>query len=286
MTNIDAVGAPAPPPPPPCQNPTVDLEVEKPTLTLRHDHANKLKIVVSPASCRATEYKIEIKRASGGGWFQLANTRSFRWIARVAGKFKLRGTAKVDGSDVQSGEKDVEVKFPTYAQIVSDGRVLAAARREWALTLRDCTPPRRRERCFWIQLDTKLNRYLCAPRSNGAWVGPNQGASVAPPPRPPDNPASPDPNAKGARYVVSMFHTHTATTYRPGPGVRPLGPSGADGNFHNAHQVPGVVYDYVSPVPATPANPHGAIPMGHPLAAPAMLYRSVGAGNIDPRPTP
>lgn len=285
MTNIDSAAPPAPPPPP-CVSPTVDLEVAKNVLTLKHNRSNRLRITTTPPSCVPSAYKIEIQRASGGAWFPLATTRSYLWLARVAGKFKLRGTATINGADVQSGTKDVEVKFPTYAQIVSDARVLAAMRRQWALTLADCTPPRRRERCFWIQLDTGLNRYICAPRAVGAWIPPTGTGAVTPPPRPADNPTNPDPNAASARYVVGMFHTHTPTTYRPPPGIRPLGPSGADGNFHDYHKVPGVVYDYVAPGPPTPAHPHGSIPMGHPLGAPAMLYRSVGPGNIDPRPTP
>jgi len=290
MTNIDAVGAPAPPPPPPCPNPTIDLEVDHAVRTLKHAHANRLKIVVSPASCRASAYKIEIQRASGGAWFPLATTRSFRWLARVAGTFKLRGTATIDGADVQSGTKDVELRFPTYAEMVGDGHTRRAAARVWAETLRNCTQHpvnQRRELGYWIQLNTRprVNRYVFTHRTEGSWRLPGQGASVSIPPRPADTPASPDPNANGATYPVASFHTHTPTTYRPlGLSPRGVGPSGGDPLFpgdmeaDTADTVPGVVYDYVE----SPAG-SGGIPMAHPLHAPARLYCSLG---IDPRPTP
>lgn len=290
MTNIDAVGAPAPPPPPPCQNPTVELEVEHPIRTLKHAHANLLRIVVSPPACRASAYKIEIQRASGGAWFPLATVRTFRWLARVAGTFKLRGTATIDGADVQSGTKDVEVKFPTYAQIVGDGHTRRSTARVWAETRRDCTqnPNRRRELGYWIRLDTRprVNRYILTDRTEGNWRAPGQGASVSIPPRPADDPANPDPNARGAKYAVASFHTHTPTVYRVGFAhfPRPIGPSGGPGNppgdaeADTADQVPGVVYDYMEDPPGS-----GSIPIGHPLDSPAQLYLSLG---IDPRPTP
>ena len=118
MTNIDAVGAPAPPPPPPCTSPKVELEVEKALLTLKHDCQCRLTINVTPESCPVTAYKIEIQKASGGSWFLLSDMRNYAWTARVAGKFKIRGTATVNGSDVQSDLKDVEVQFPTYDQLL------------------------------------------------------------------------------------------------------------------------------------------------------------------------
>jgi hypothetical protein len=284
MTNIDAASGAAPPAPPRCQNPTVDLEVPSNLLTIKHDRNNRLRIVITPQTCRATAYKIEIKRASGGGWFTLSTRRNYLWSARVAGKFKLRGTATIEGSDVQSGEKDVEVQFPNYAQIVGDSRVRTLTNREWRSTLRECTRRRRRERGFWIQVNTKTNRYFASNRSTGNWVGPAAGASVNLPGRPADVPASPDPNAKSVKYPVASFHTHTPTTFRPNPpppaapSVRPVGPSTADNNADNTDQVPGVVYDFVE----SPAG-SGSIPMRHPKNSAATLYRSLG---VDRRPTP
>jgi hypothetical protein len=281
MTNIDSVNPPAVPPVrPPCTGPSVELEVQKALLTLRHDRSNRLRIVITPATCRGKKFRIEIKRASGGGWFKLSPTRSFLWLARIAGTFKLRGIAEIEGSDVISPEKDVEVQFPDYAQIVGDPVVRGGTNREWALTLRECRrrPNRRRERGFWITLNTRINRYTFTNRVKGAWVGPADGAEVPLVPRPADNPANPDPNARGAKYPVASFHTHTPTEFRPGPGTRGVGPSPPDNNVDSSDQVPGVVYDFVE----SPAG-SGSIPMGHPKASAAMRYHSMG---LNRRPTP
>lgn len=296
MTNIDAVGAPAPPPPPPCQNPTVELEVEQAVRTLKHECANRLTVVITPASCRATEYKIEIQSASGGAWLVLSQRRSYPWLVRIAGKFKVRGMARIEGAEVQSGTKDVEVQFPTYAQIVGDGAVQGATRKEWRQTVKDCSnkpgrdhsgvqqPNRRRERGFFIRIDTRNNRYVFTNRVTGIWVGPGEGAAVALGARPPDDPENPKPNAKGSKYVVASFHTHTSTSLRRGPGARAVGPSDTDDKNNQKRQVPGVVYDYVATQPPRPPNaPLGSIPMGHPKEAAARLYRSLG---VDRRPTP
>jgi hypothetical protein len=277
MTNIDAVGAPAPPPPPPCTSPKVELEVEKALLTLKHDCQCRLTINVTPESCPVTEYKIEIQKASGGSWFLLSDMRNYAWVARVAGKFKIRGTAKVNGSDVQSDLKDVEVQFPTYDQIVGDGGVRNATAAEWRATVRDCTEKpvnRRRERGFFIRLNTKKNVYTFTNKVTGPWVDPGTGASVSLGARPADDPDNPNPNAKGSKYVVASFHTHTSTNFRT--DGREIGPSSADDSNNTRRQIPGVVYDYT-------AASGNEIPAGHPKTASAKLYKSLG---LERRPTP
>jgi hypothetical protein len=290
MTNLDAVNAPAPPAPPPCTGPTAELEVEKPLLTLKHDCFCRLTVNVSPPSCRATEYKIEIQRASGGAWVLLTQRRSIPWSARIAGKFKLRGMARVEGSEVLSPTKDVEVQFPSYDEIVADAAVKAALDKEWQRTLVLCVnkpgkdyqgnmqPSLRAERGWMIRLDTNVNRYILADPGKRFMVGPFDGAMVdlGGPTRKPDEPPNPKPNDKGAKYVVASFHTHTPTTYLPKGRRRPVGPSAADGRNNTGREVPGVVYDYVAVVA-------GAVPTGHPKEAPAQLYYSAG---VPRRPTP
>ena len=293
MTNIDGVGVPAgagAAAKPKCESPAIDLDVKRNLLTLKHDRANRLKIIIQPATCRATEFRIEIQSAAGGGWFKLSSKRNFLWLARVAGKFKLRGTAKIEGTEYQSGLKDVEVQFPSYDKIVGDALVKKATHAEWVLTVKDCKnkpgldyqgtrqPNLRRERGFFIRIDTRANRYIFTNPGARSWVGPGEGAFVTLGRRPEDDPISSDPNAKGAKYVVASFHAHTATTYRPGPGTRDVGPSARDDINNKTRQIPGVVYDYVdSPVGS------GSIPMGHRKWAKARRYRSLG---LNRRPTP
>jgi hypothetical protein len=214
------------------------------------------------------------------------------WLTRIAGKFKLRGVAKIEGSEVMSDETDVEVKFPTFAQITGDPKASGLMRREWAKTLKDCKdkPGKdylgfeqtnlRRERGFFIQLDTRANKYLATNRALGGWVGPWDGGIVGLGKRPPDEPETPEANAEGAKYVVASFHTHTPTTFLPYGGKREVGPSPTDDQNNTDRECPGVVYDFEG-------SPLGSnkIPTGHPKESAAKCYPSPSKG-LDRRPTP
>lgn len=276
-----AVAAPSAKPKPKKCNPTkLELSVQKASLTLKHDCECDLEVKYEPSDLAVEAVRIETKRASGGPWCTLVNSSSLEpWYAKIAGKFKIRGVVTACGKEHLTPEKDVEVKFPTYQQITDDVGVCAATYLEWFKTLADCTktPNRRRERGFWVLLNTKSNRYEYTETVTGSWSGPTQGASVPLPSRPADQPASPNPCDNGAIYAVASFHTHTPTEFRadsypPGAG-RTTGPSGADNTIDTRDQVPGIVYDYSV----------GTAPMGHPKGSPAQLYKSLG---VDPRPTP
>ncbi len=265
----------------PCPNCTpssVVLEVQKNRLTLKHDRDCRLHVNVQPATVTVDRYRIEIKRASGGSWCTLSNRQTEDpWSAKIAGRFKLRGVASICGTEHFSAEQDVEVQFPDYSQIVGDAAVASATSTEWQNTLADCTqnPNQRRERGFWIKLNTTSNSYEFTGTVTGNWSGPAAGASVPLPSRPADSPASPTPCDAGATYSVASFHTHTPTEFRaaanPRGTVRPVGPSGADNRIDTSDDVPGVVYDYVE----SPAG-SGSVPMGHPESGAATLYHSQG----------
>jgi hypothetical protein len=269
-----------------CRVTAVELKVTKDKLTLKHDRENTLKIEVTGTNFTVDEYRIEIKRASGGPWCVLKRVQTLDpWNAIVAGKFKLRGVVKACGSEHTSPEKDVEVQFPTYAEIVGDSTVSTDVGTEWSNTLADCTatPNRRREKGFWIRLNTKTNTYEHTAVVNGTWNAPADGAGVDIGSRPADAPATPDPCSEdGATYSVASFHTHTPTEFRaaatPPGSTRPIGPSGADNTIDTSDDVPGVVYDFVE----SPAG-SGSIPMGHPKTSAAQLYHSRGK---DRRTTP
>jgi|ERR1022692_515342 hypothetical protein len=259
----------------------VDLVVLKPTLTLKHDAQSNLEVKVTPPDAVVDEYRIEIKRASAAAFAAFAaigHTQKLApWTAKIAGKFKIRGVAKIEGKDVLSAEKDMEVQFPTYSQIVGDAGVQTAVNAEWTSTLGDCTssPNQRREHGFWINLNTTTETYEFGTTVYGAYSGPAGGAAVDLPPRPADVPATLGAADTGATYPVASFHAHTATEFRaaavPPGSRRAVGPSGADNNADNTDDVPGVVYDFVE----SPAG-SGSIPVGHPKTSPAQVYYSAG----------
>lgn len=277
---VAALPAKPKPKPKKCNPTKLELSVQKTNLILKHDRECDLKVWYEPSDLAVEAVRIETKRVSGGSWCTLANSATLKpWYAKIAGKFKIRGVVTVCGKDHFTPEKDVEVKFPTYSQITGDAAVKSACDGQWRQTLADCTqsPNRRRERGFWVLLNTTSNQYEFTATVTGSWSGPTQAASVPLPPRPADQPASPRSCDSGAIYAVASFHTHTPTEFRVGsfpPGTgRPTGPSQADNTIDTSDQVPGIVYDYSV----------GTAPMGHPKGSPTQLYISLG---VNPRPTP
>jgi hypothetical protein len=256
---------------------SVDLLVLKNTLTLKHDNQSKLEIIVRPPQIPVDEYRIEIKRESGGPWCTLSKTAVLDpFVARIAGRFKLRGVAKIYAEELFSAEKDLIVQFPTYSQIVKDSAVQAAADDMWRKTLNDCTlnPNRRRELGMWIPLNTTSDEYEFREVPPGDWSGPDQNAAILLGLRPDDVPAKPQPNAAGATYIVASFHSHTSPEYRgvAFPGLNAyagVGPSRSDDHNSVHRDCPGLVYDYESSPPGI-----CKIPVGHPKTSQAKIYPS------------
>ena len=273
--------------------PVLALSANRRLLTLKHDSDLFLDLSVeAPTGDPATGAHVEIRRqGEGHPWLELGSGNALRpWTAKAAGHFLLRGVATCHGSDYSSSEIELEVQFPSIGQIMSDPAVIVRATNEWALTLADCTqtPNLRRERGFWISLDTGTDAYVCGPSILGPLIGPTDDGHVPLGAVPADNPRQPSPTTDGAVYPVAAFHTHTPTTYLVSddplhPQVKPVGPSGDD--FTNAvlRAIPGIAFDF-DPKPgcfSTEGDP--SIPMGWPKESPASMYE------ISPperRPTP
>jgi len=245
------------------------MDVSKNMLTLKHDRDSNLEVKTVPATgITVDEYRIDIKRTNSTAWYPLTNSKTMApWHANIAGVFYLRGMAKISGTEYYSTNIIVVNQFPSYSQIEGDPVVRTATDTEWANTLTDCdlSPNRRRERGFWIQINTTGNIYQNTTTFTGSWVGPTQGASASPGTTPVDVPVDPAPNAAGAVYTVACFHTHTPCTYRGTNVVRAVGPSGADVTFHNNRQRAGVVYDYI--------GTQGQIRGGHPESDATQRYQ-------------
>lgn len=246
------------------------LSVSKSNLTLKHDCDTEFTVVANPSSEFSTPM-IQVKRNDIGAskwpdWMDLVSGSGLiDWKARVAGVFKLRAKALIAGEECLSDEKDMTVEFPTYDQITADETVRIAMDNEWQATLNDCTqnPNLRRERGFWVSLDTSGGGvYAKGVSCLGPLVGPLDTASVVLGSRPLSKLSDVAPNAQSSIYAVSSFHTHTPTTYRV--GMRKSGPSQADINHSAYYNVAGIVYDYsVNNVPA-----------GHPKESPHRNYSS------------
>ena len=116
--------------------------------------SNSFEVVLNPAVTGA-DFSIDIRRAGEATWYQIAaQQEEADYVHRVAGTFRVRGSATVGSVEVISPEEDVEVRFPEYASIVGDTGVIASANTAWAETLAATSDGSRREQGYWITLDT------------------------------------------------------------------------------------------------------------------------------------
>lgn len=248
--------------------PKLTLDVPSRVTPLMSQQDLVAKLTPAGATTVATRYVFQIRRKGAAAWSQLGvgSSATFHYIARVAGHLQLRVSATVNGLPVTSAPVDLEVQFPSFAEITADASVIAFTDASWQSTLAATTPTTRREEGFWIQLDTSTGTYKHTAKILGPVVGPTQTGSVVLGPRSADIPTTPAPTAT-ATYTVASFHTHTPTTFRT--VGRPVGPSAADQAADTHDDVAGVVYDYDASPPGS-----GAIPAGLPLASPAHRYAS------------
>jgi len=239
---------------------TVDLLVANASRMLLD--TNRFEITVNPPG-GASDFKIEIRRASSNAWFTLGTQQIVSdFKQRVAGTFKVRGRATIGGKEQLTSEKDLKVDFPAFANIVADPAVIAVTNAAFASTKSAATPTSRREEGFAILLDTNAEKYVKSPTVVGPAVGPLQTGGVDFD-NPPDNPAAPTP-IQGAIYTVASFHTHSPSVFRP--VARLAGPTATDRKSDTDDNVTGIVYDYI--------GVNGMVPPQFPLNSPAMLYQS------------
>lgn len=254
----------------------LDISVSvRSSLTLKHDNQSVVTIV-HPNSSGVSfgSGTIEIRRKGDDDWLILGSESTLApWTAKIAGTFELRGRVIADGREVTTRTAEVEVRFPCYDQIVSDTDLQQRLQDEWIATILDTTPAQRRERGFWVWLNTISNCYEAGEVILGEYVGNDDGASIDLPDRPSDMPNIPSATSSGARYPIASFHAHTPTFYRE--EGRAVGPSISDNQRDFESLVPGIVYDYI--------GQDGDIEAHHPVAAPAGLWKSLG---LERRPTP
>ena len=180
-----------------------DLVLEtRRTLTLKHDNQTTLSILHAHSSGEShSNGVVEIRRKEEYEWLPLGPESGLDpWTARIAGTFELRGLAMVNGLTWATPIQEVEVRFPSYSEIVGDETVSNAMEAAWQKTKDDCTevPNLRHEVGFWIQLDTVANQYVIGTLAEGPLVDPSTNGAVQLPLRPRDSPHGPEANDPGA----------------------------------------------------------------------------------------
>ncbi len=220
----------------------------------------------------AKSYRWEMKPSSGGGWTTLDTTKSstYKITYRLAGNFKLRvwfigASAGGPPKDLVSPVRPVEVRFPSWDDIVADKEVAKFTRAAWAHTLVLATRKWRQEVGFWISLRTCSGTYGHTTRIEGPRAGPKDRARIILGPRPADTTSKPDPVKGCYTYMVAAFHTHTPTTFLS--RGRKVGPSPEDRQVNIGRKMPAVILDYIASPPGS-----GHIPAGWPKPKPAKPY--------------
>ena len=252
--------------------PKVTLKLSKSTMTLKHDNLCSLEVETKPDNVHFAEEKVEIRWSDDGTWYTLHNGEDLDWVTKVAGRFKLRASARAASLfDIESSEKSTTVQFPEYGDIVSDLDVRERMFVAWQNTMNSTTPTSRREEGYYITLDTASDSYgetaysIGTPASNGTSYVAWDTAEV---PRPDDSILTPAPLDEPI-YVVAWFHTHPSAEYLT--FGRPVGVSQGDLDFsvHSSIALPGVAYDYLDAPQGS-----GGITNGHPTFSPARPYRA------------
>lgn len=258
----------------------VDLRLflSQDVLTLKHDGQTAISIVhADPRGSVLSDPSIQIRRLGETNWIELADSDSVDpWTARVAGYFELQGRISVDGREAFTPVENMEVRFPSYDQIWNDPAFIGLANVTWTNILNDCSPSNRRERGFWVRLNTSTESYFRDQEIPGPLVTNGAVAYVELGPRPGDLPSSPAPLDGGVIYTVASFHGHTPTTYAP--RFRLVGPTDGDALADAAAHIPGIVFDYVECLEGC-----GYIPRGWPKNGACQFYKTPG---LIRRPTP
>lgn len=263
----------------------IELDATKTLLTLKHDNQTTLTVTnrLSPGESVPSP-GIEIRRTDEDEWSAFPEGTVFDpWTARIAGCFQLRATSVSHGRKYFSEPIDIEVRFPCYDEIVSDPDVIGFMTNAWNDAVEECSPTLRRERGFWINLDTVSGLYepwILVIGTNAAFSmrgGVKLGQPIWGYPE-----YTPSPISSGNTYSVASFHTHTPIQYVTNyyHSGRTVGPSDKDieSSVSTAH--PGIVFDYF-PVPFSVYT--NRIPHLHPKDSAARPYP---VGPPERRPTP
>ena len=211
----------------------VDLTMSSVTRDLMETNTFEVTI---PSSAVASAYKIEIKSSGGTTWHQLGTQKKMEaFVQRVAGKFKLRGSATISGVEKSSGEKDLEVRFPNATTIAADTAVETARAADW--TAASGVGGDHNERGAYIYLDTKTGSYSVSKWPVGTFFICNPSGS------PTADGTSADLIA-GVSYYLGEYHHHA--TLRDANDVKnaanfPKGPSSGDTNAANGTGAPGLL---------------------------------------------
>ena len=253
----------------------VSVSASTDTLVLKHDNSLRLTASCSePSGVSFSNHRFEIRRKGTSQWYPLGTGRTLDWTARIAGTFEIRGLIDVDGSTCESSVEEIEVQFPMWSQIATDGTIASAMQSAWAQTLADCTETpvnQAREWAFWILLDTRTGAYSTTTPVHGPWAPFGNGGEVDPGSPPTDDPEHPSPVSTGATYCVAGFHTHMPICYDPNLSAwRTVGPStGISGDYATAQSIhiPGLLWDYEPNDLST-----GHLTRNHSINGPSRLY--------------
>ena len=246
---------------------SIALEVSKTLLTLKHDNQATISISrFGPWGENPPEGTVEIRRSGAANeWLTLGVESDLApWTARIAGHFDLRGIVPCGGFSVTTAVQQIEVQFPSGAQIAADEEFISSAEWAWTLMTSEASEPphAQREYGFCVFLDTFDQEYDCSDIQQGPFIPPYGNGEIAVDCDPVTDPYSPSPTASGARYAVATFHTHPPAAYAFEGWYRPTGPSSNDVSNAMTRGLPSMVSDYI---PFEGDN--GKINGGHPLDA-------------------
>jgi hypothetical protein len=200
----------------------------------------------------------------------------FTGIARTPGNWNIKAVANTSGDSLVSDPIMIEMVFPQASDILCNSSVTSYMSNSWNETTTFASPAGRREKGFWIYINSKENisePYFIQNFPDGPIITGdiNTHGSITPTPATlQEINTSP---LQGGKYVVAFFHTHTPLTYITAYGYRPVGPSPGDISYSNSINMPGFVYDYIGIYDPYILSIEKVLLTGHDINAPSKnLY--------------
>ncbi len=204
------------------------------------------------------------------------STLAYECTPRTPGFWNIYAEAVINDSVYVSNKIIIEMQFPSYSIILNDPDISSQMNNTWSETKAFASSDGRREKGFWIYMDTRVNApqiYFKEDIPDGPIITGSEGTNgsiLATPPTLEEITSSP---LQGGKYVVAIFHTHTPLTYIDEGNYRLVGESDNDIAYSNNQNIPGFVYDYIGGQYENILSSGNVIVSMHNLNEPSKIYK-------------
>ncbi len=135
-------------------------------------------------------------------------------------------------------EEYITYSYPEVTTIAGDPIVTGQMTEAWDMTIQSCTEESRCEYGFFIYKNHSTGNFYCDPIKAGVMVN---NLTI-------DHGSIALGICSNNLDACAFFHTHTSLQYHMIQGYRRTGPSDADRAAAESYGIPGILYDYATPI--------------------------------------